>query len=106
MRSMQAVLPDASMCGVRAGAGEALAYARAHFTRFQASALADIRRLMGCLCWVRRPAASPYADLMAPGHWDAAAREFARQCCGLLGQARAPAAHCSGWLALRQIGGG
>jgi len=71
-----------------AGAVAALGYARAHFTRFQASALADIRRLMGCLCWVRRPGASPYADLMAPAHWDAAAREFARQCCGLLGQVR------------------
>ena len=44
---------------------------------------------MGCLCFVRRPPsarASPYADLMAPGQWAAAAREFSRQCCGLLGQ--------------------
>ena len=48
--------------------------------------MAEIQRLMGCLCFVRRPGASPYADLMAPSLWSDVAREFSRQCCGLLGQ--------------------
>ena len=50
--------------------------------------MAEIQRLMGCLCFVRRPGASPYADLMAPSLWSDVAREFSRQCCGLLGQVR------------------
>ena len=50
--------------------------------------MAEIQRLMGCLCFVRRPGASPYTDLMAPSLWSDVAREFSRQCCGLLGQVR------------------
>ena len=79
------------------GSSRALAYARAHFGAFQESELGDIQRLMGCLCFVRRPpGASPYADLMAPGQWADAAREFSRQCCGLLGQVPEPP--CINWL--------
>ena len=56
--------------------------------------MAEIQRLMGCLCFVRRPGASPYADLMAPSLWSDVAREFSRQCCGLLGQVRGHIARC------------
>ncbi|EIE20259.1 hypothetical protein COCSUDRAFT_37929 [Coccomyxa subellipsoidea C-169] len=70
-----------------AGPSQALAYARAHFASFQETEMGEIQRLMGCLCFVRRPGSSPYSDLMAPAQWNDAAREFARQCCGLLGQA-------------------
>ena len=48
--------------------------------------MGEIQRLMGALCFVRRPGASPYADLMAASLWSDVAREFSRQCCGLLGQ--------------------
>ena len=69
-----------------AGPAKALEYARANFGPYQESEMAEIQRLMGCLCFVRRPGASPYADLMAPSLWSDVAREFSRQCCGLLGQ--------------------
>lgn len=69
-----------------AGPSKALAYARTHFAGFQESEMGEIQRLMGCLCFVRRPGSSPYADLMAPAQWSEVAREFSRQCCGLLGQ--------------------
>lgn len=69
-----------------AGPAKALEYARATFGPYQESEMAEIQRLMGCLCFVRRPGASPYADLMAPSLWSDVAREFSRQCCGLLGQ--------------------
>lgn len=69
-----------------AGPSKALAYARAHFAGFQETEMGEIQRLMGCLCFVKRPGSSPYSDLMAPAQWNEVAREFARQCCGLLGQ--------------------
>ena len=93
--ALPSVVATHSLCsrpgGVAGGAGPsaALGYARAHFGAFQESELGEIQRLMGALCFVRRPPsarASPYADLMAPGQWAAAARDFSRQCCGLLGQ--------------------
>ncbi|KAK9829893.1 hypothetical protein WJX72_008513 [[Myrmecia] bisecta] len=69
------------------GPGAALQYARMHFDAFKDSQMAEIQRLMGCLCYIKRPTSSPYADLMAPSQWEEVAREFARQCCGLMGQA-------------------
>lgn len=51
--------------------------------------MADIQRVMGALCFARRAGTTPYADLSSPTQWDDVAREFARQCCGLLGQVRA-----------------
>lgn len=33
--------------------------------------------------------ASPYRDLAGASHWEDAAREFVRQCCGLMGLVRA-----------------
>ncbi|CAK0782608.1 hypothetical protein CVIRNUC_005811 [Coccomyxa viridis] len=74
-------------CLQTAGPAKALEYARASFGPYQESEMAEIQRLMGCLCFVRRPGASPYADLMAPSLWSDVAREYSRQCCGLLGQA-------------------
>ncbi|KAK9833790.1 hypothetical protein WJX74_005894 [Apatococcus lobatus] len=65
----------------------ALGYARQHFQAFKSSQMPAIQRLMGCLCYIKRPDSSPYADLMAPSRWNAVAQDFARQCCGLLGQA-------------------
>ena len=46
----------------------------------------EIQRLMGSLCFTRRQTSTPYADLNSPAQWDDVTREFARQCCGLLGQ--------------------
>jgi CTLH/CRA C-terminal to LisH motif domain len=63
----------------------ALKYARVHFERFKACKLHEIQRLMACLCFARRPNGGPYADLLTPAVWDETAREFVRQCCGLLG---------------------
>lgn len=44
-----------------------------------------VTRLMGCLCYTKRLASSPYADLLAESQWSAIAQEFVRQCCGLMG---------------------
>ncbi|KAL4442413.1 hypothetical protein ABPG77_004997 [Micractinium sp. CCAP 211/92] len=73
------------------GQQTAMAYARQHFARFQASQMPAIQRLMGALCFAKRAAAgrpSPYADLTAADLWGDLAREFVRQCCLLLGQAQ------------------
>ena len=51
--------------------------------------MADIQRVMGALCFARRAGTTPYADLSSPTQWDDVAQEFARQCCGLLGQVKA-----------------
>lgn len=64
----------------------------------------DIQRLMGCLLFADRGkkqrqaadsgaesaelASHPYADLVSPSRWDAAAVEFAKQACSLMGQVR------------------
>ncbi|KXZ50205.1 hypothetical protein GPECTOR_17g842 [Gonium pectorale] len=87
------------------GRGAALAYAKAHFAPHAARHLHHIQRLMGCLIFVDRTvstaaggtastsastssaATNPYADLLCPSGWDAAAREFAKQACSLFGQA-------------------
>mmetsp|Transcript_46189 Transcript_46189/g.117937 ORF Transcript_46189/g.117937 Transcript_46189/m.117937 type:complete len:391 (-) Transcript_46189:180-1352(-) len=69
------------------GRAAALEYARGHFGQFSGSCLPNIQRLMGSLLFAGRLAASPYADLLSDGMWQAAADEFTRQCCGLLGQA-------------------
>ena len=68
------------------GQKAALRYARSNFSMFQRSHLAGIQRLMGCLCYAKRPAKNPYKDLMSPTLWEEAARDFARHCCGLMGQ--------------------
>ncbi|KAK9802922.1 hypothetical protein WJX73_007664 [Symbiochloris irregularis] len=69
------------------GALAAVGYARTHFLPFHATQMPGIQRLMGCLCYTKRPLPQAYRQLMGPDQWDAAAREFARQCCSLLGQA-------------------
>lgn len=89
MTRAQFLGPDPACAGCCAGPAKALEYARANFGPYQESEMAEIQRLMGCLCFVRRPGASPYANLMAPSLWSDVARAFSRQCCGLLGQVRA-----------------
>lgn len=69
------------------GALAAVAYARANFGRFQATHMPGIQKVMGCLCYTKRPLPAVYQELMAPEQWAATACEFARQCCSLLGQA-------------------
>ncbi|KAG2432112.1 hypothetical protein HXX76_009039 [Chlamydomonas incerta] len=90
------------------GRAAALAYAKAHFGPHAARGhMPAIQRLMGCLLFVggggggggsqeqgpgtepppAPPAHNPYADLLSPGAWDAAAREFGKQACSLMGQA-------------------
>lgn len=69
-----------------AGQKAALQYARQHLVKFQGSHMQDIQRVMGALCFARRAGSTPYADLNTPAQWGDVAREFARQCCGLLGQ--------------------
>ena len=49
-----------------------------------------VTRLMGCLCYTKRLASSPYADLLAESQWSAIAQEFVRQCCGLMGLVSSP----------------
>ena len=75
-------MPPSCFTGQKA----ALQYARSNFSMFQRSHLAGIQRLMGCLCYAKRPAKNPYKDLMSPTLWKEAARDFARHCCGLMGQ--------------------
>ena len=43
---------------------------------------------------------NPYTDLLSPGAWDAAAREFGKQACSLMGQVRACGSTgvCGGWV--------
>lgn len=62
----------------------------------------DIQRVMGALCFARRAGSTPYADLNTPAQWDEVAREFARQCCGLLGQVKPlrPTAHAQKLMSL------
>ena len=55
--------------------------------------MSEIQRLMGSLCYTRRQTSTPYADLNSPAQWDDVAREFARQCCGLLGQVISSSEH-------------
>ena len=76
----------------------AVAYARIHFNRFKDTQMPGIQRLMGCLCYTKRPLPPTYLQLMAPDQWDCAAREFARQCCSLLGQVCALALSKAGCL--------
>jgi len=65
----------------------ALKYRRLHNTRFHEHQALEATRLMGSLCYASRLEASPYRDLVAQAQWDAASREFVRQCCGLMGLA-------------------
>ena len=46
----------------------------------------EIQRLMGSLCYTRRQSTSPYTDLNSSAQWNDMAHDFARQCCGILGQ--------------------
>ena len=78
-----------------AGQKAALQYARQHFAKFATTHMADIQRVMGALCFARRAGTTPYADLSSPTQWDDVAREFARQCCGLLGQVKAFLYRCA-----------
>ncbi|GLC47422.1 hypothetical protein PLESTB_000542700 [Pleodorina starrii] len=94
------------------GRTAALSYAKRHFAPHAARHLQDIQRLMGCLLFADRerkqkeeqqqgeaaapgsagacgcpaPVPHPYSDLMSPSSWNAAAREFAKQACSLMGQ--------------------
>jgi hypothetical protein len=68
------------------GRAPALLYARAHFGSFASTHMGEIQRLMGCMLWAGKLPVSPYADLLAEAHWDAAAAEFRRECCCQLGQ--------------------
>lgn len=71
-----------------AGQQAALRYARTHFAPFR-SFQRQIQRLMGCLLFADRPAASsPYADLFDPARWEQVSQEFTRLACGLMGQVR------------------
>ncbi|GFR45069.1 hypothetical protein Agub_g6443 [Astrephomene gubernaculifera] len=96
------------------GRSAALSYARRHFAPHAGRGqLPAIQRLMGCLVFADREVQrkrdreqqergegeggaaagggpqlpQPYAELMSPGCWDAAASEFARLACSLMGQA-------------------
>ncbi|EFJ41873.1 hypothetical protein VOLCADRAFT_67775 [Volvox carteri f. nagariensis] len=69
------------------GRTAALAYAKRHFGPHASRHLQDIQRLMAAAGPAAAAASHPYADLMSPSCWDAAAREFAKQACSLMGQA-------------------
>jgi hypothetical protein len=69
------------------GPAPALVYIRRHAKRFHDLQADKVTRLMGCLCYTKRLASSPYADLLAESQWSAIAQEFVRQCCGLMGLA-------------------
>ena len=69
-----------------AGPKKALQYARLHLAPFQHRHLQEVQKLMACLVFVKRPRErNPYSHLLEPDQRDAVARDFARQCCGLLG---------------------
>lgn len=65
---------------------EALNYARTHLAPFASVHMDEIQKLMACLLWAGRLESSPYAELMAPSHWEKIAEELAWQFCNLLGQ--------------------
>ena len=72
--------------GLPVGPKKALQYARLHLAPFQHQHLQEVQKLMACLVFVKRPRErNPYSHLLEPGQRDAVARDFARQCCGLLG---------------------
>ncbi|PNW76421.1 hypothetical protein CHLRE_11g467574v5 [Chlamydomonas reinhardtii] len=105
------------------GRAAALSYAKAHLGPHAARGhMPDIQRLMGCLLFVgagaggggggggkeQEPAAAesprapgpgcapynPYTDLLSPGAWDAAAREFGKQACSLMGSRAFKCPYC------------
>lgn len=65
---------------------EALNYARTYLAPFASIHMDEIQKLMACLLWAGRLESSPYAELMAPSHWEKIAVELAWQFCNLLGQ--------------------
>ena len=71
----------------REGHGAAVAYARSHFQRLDASLLGDWQRLMGALLYAGRLLESPYSELLSESAWERAVHLFTRECCALLGTA-------------------
>ncbi|XP_057980086.1 protein RMD5 homolog [Malania oleifera] len=65
---------------------DALHYARAYLAPFASLHMDEIQKLMACLLWAGRLDSSPYAELMAPTHWDKLIEELTGQFCCLLGQ--------------------
>lgn len=62
----------------------ALNYLKQHLIPFAALHMAEIQKLSGCLLWADRLETSPYAELIAPNHWDDAAEEIKREFCNLI----------------------
>ncbi|KAM0284251.1 hypothetical protein ACHAQH_002041 [Verticillium albo-atrum] len=92
----------------RNGRNGALAYAQAHFARFQARHRPDIQRLTCALLYAPNLASSPYASLFAPSNtiFDDVATSFTREFCSLLGlSAESPLylAATAGSIALPQL---
>ncbi len=73
-------------------AGEAVAFARAHFSRFMDTHEREIQQLMGAVMFAcgpgggeRRLRSSPYAHLLDESHWHDIKEHFARNACLLIG---------------------
>ncbi|CAB0019268.1 unnamed protein product [Nesidiocoris tenuis] len=66
--------------------GEAIAYARAHLSKFVATHEKDIQILMGMLLYLAQGVArSPYAHLVQPSLWADISDTFTKDACALLG---------------------
>ncbi|KAF3781051.1 RMD5-like protein A [Nymphaea thermarum] len=65
---------------------KALEYARSYLAPFAAVRMCEVQKLMACLLWVGKMDSSPYAELLAPSHWDELAAELTQEYCRLLGQ--------------------
>ena len=85
-QGLQHLSGNSAYLGLPVGPKKALQYARLHLAPFQHQHLQEVQKLMACLVFVKRPRErNPYSHLLEPGQRDAVARDFARQCCGLLG---------------------
>ncbi|KAK4323983.1 hypothetical protein Pmani_005350 [Petrolisthes manimaculis] len=66
--------------------GQAIEYARVHFTPFVYQHEKVIQSLMGCLLYVKGGLEnSPYSDLLSPHQWSEICDVFTRDACSLLG---------------------
>mmetsp|Transcript_15093 Transcript_15093/g.29086 ORF Transcript_15093/g.29086 Transcript_15093/m.29086 type:complete len:407 (-) Transcript_15093:152-1372(-) len=72
----------------KVGHGKALQYSRTNLSQFAPSQMMEIQRLMGCILFANRLEHSPYADLLAPVHWEQMKKYFGYAYCTNLGQAQ------------------
>ncbi|XP_059647941.1 protein RMD5 homolog isoform X2 [Cornus florida] len=70
----------------KTGQTDALTYARTYLAPFASEYMDEFQKLMCSLLWAGKLDRSPYAELMAPSHWEKLGEELTQQFCSFLGQ--------------------